>query len=97
MPSPVSVPVTAEISRFFSCSRFFFAETVHGRLIRDSVPVGTGFYRPVFNPSYPEGIFVSSLFFFFLRLCLMGNLLVKGKKRKSSVHLSEPLDFNPMA
>ena len=48
--SPVSVPVTAEISRFFPVP-IFFAETVHGRLIRDSVPVGTGKGRDGIFPS----------------------------------------------
>ena len=36
-------------SCFFSYS-CFFAETLYDRFLRDTVPVGTGFSRPVFNP-----------------------------------------------
>ena len=36
---------------FFSVP-VFSVETVHGRFIRETVPVGTGFSHPVFIPSY---------------------------------------------
>jgi hypothetical protein len=49
-PSPVSFPLPPFFPVFF-LFLFFSDETVHGRFIRDSVPVGTGFSRPIFNPT----------------------------------------------
>ena len=48
---PVSVPVAAVFSRFFFIFLFFPAKMVYGWFIRDTVPVGTGFSRPLFIPS----------------------------------------------
>ena len=50
-PLTASAPVPAVFSRVFSCF-LFFINTVYDWFIRDSVPVGTGFSRPVFNPTH---------------------------------------------
>ena len=50
-PLTASAPVPAVFSRVFFLFPVFFINTVYDQFIRDSVPVGTGFSRPVFNPS----------------------------------------------
>ena len=53
---PASVPIPTNFFMFL----FFFVETVYGRFLWDSMPIGTRFSHPVFNLNFTPRPLASS-------------------------------------